>query len=144
MRRINSTDPWEVLSVAARRAGVCKRTLLRTYLRGRLTLKTPADGGGVWRVRWEDLRRAPLLSMGQAAKQLGVHVTTVRRWAGWGLVAPSKFRLAKSYRDESRNFVLDEIGARWDDPRRPKKRWRAMRLSLDQVATLRQRNREHS
>ena len=64
---------------AATMAGVCPKTLLRASRIGRLTLlKHPLKDR--WIVSRQSLWAAPILSLGQAARRLGIHIETARRW----------------------------------------------------------------
>jgi len=76
---------------AARRAGLCKRTIRRAREWGVL----PCVKGrrtGAWFVRWATARQAPLVTVGAAAKRLKIHVTTLRRWIHAGLVQTGRWQ----------------------------------------------------
>lgn len=114
-----SRDPWLRLSRAARILGVSKRTLWRTRQRG--LLKTRIVWNREWGtvlVRWSDLQRAPLLTLGKAAQLCGLRYTTLRRWAKRGRLRCWRFRgpitgeLAKAFRAEGREPPFKRVGYR--------------------------------
>jgi len=110
MRPINLSHKkgWLFLREAAKKAGVSKKTLFRAYAYGQLVLRK-GNRSGRWWVRWSAVRNAPLITAGRAAKRIGVHYETVRRWLKANAIQASQWLPPSSGIRAARRLSLSEI-----------------------------------
>ncbi len=98
---------WIPLRHAAAQLGLSKRTLLRAHQNCILPL---GKKKGVWYVRKEVLTSTPLLSIGKAAKHIGIHYETARNWAKVGKLLAVRLPKGRSMWSLWRRVSLAEIG----------------------------------
>jgi len=103
---------WLSLRAAARLTGLSKKTLLRAGWDKRLKLAKSRKSHR-WYVRQDVLVAAPILTLGRAARLIGIHYETARRWVADGKL--SVFRpvgkayawvsLAEAYRGKEKKYL---------------------------------------
>lgn len=107
---IGARDRWLSLSQAARALGLSKRTLWRARALNLVPVRLDFESMRHY-VLWSRLVRAPLLTLGKAAKLCGLRYETLRRWAQKGRLKCWRVRFPWGGRGYRRTSYLEALRA---------------------------------